>query len=118
MRPPPNLAGRPPGSKNPLTRGAIQAIRSLRYRVPVGTPEPVGVLADEALATVANVMLHAGRGSMSRLAAAKLMREEACGPIAQRFEHSGPGGGPIEVTDAKTRLAAKLRAPSGSRETS
>ena len=54
--PPVNNSGNRKGEKCPLPKGAVAAIRSLRYRVPDTTPAPLAEIADEALDTVVKVM--------------------------------------------------------------
>ena len=89
--PPVNNSGNRKGEKCPLPKGAVAAIRSLRYRVPDTTPAPLAEIADEALDTVVKVM----RGKVPyhemtpRLKAAQIIRDEACGPIPKTVEHQG-----------------------------
>lgn len=84
-------AGRPAGTRNALPLGTVQAVKAMRLRVPDGTPYEAAELADEALGTVVEVM----RGNVwyqaagPRLKAATVLREEICGPLAQKVEHSG-----------------------------
>lgn len=106
--------GRPPGISEALPRNARDAIVGLRHRVPLGTPEPLGELADLAFQTVVDVMrgkFH--KGGVQRLGAAKTVREEICGSTVQKHEHTGAGGGPIsmQVEDARERVRAKLFKP-------
>jgi hypothetical protein len=85
-RPPPGK-GRVVGSKLPLPLGSVASIKGLRYRVPDGTPEPLGEVADEALQAVVDVMRRGvRRGAMAVLGAAKTVREEVCGAITQKHE--------------------------------
>ena len=86
-KPPPPGRGRVAGSTIPLPPGAVSAINGLRYRVPPGTPEPLGQLADDAFDAVVGVMKgqHC-HGAMAVLGAAKTVREEICGAIAQRHD--------------------------------
>lgn len=66
------------------------ALKALRFRVPPGTPEPLADLAGEALETVADVMRgKVYRGGFERLTAARTVREEICGKVADKHEHSG-----------------------------
>lgn len=95
------------GSDGALPHGAVSAIRSLRHRVPEGTPEVLADLAGESLEAIASVM----RGkkcldSFARLNAAKAIREEVCGPVAKKVEHSGEGGGPVRVSINISRQGA------------
>lgn len=92
-------AGRPPG-KAALPYGASSAIKGLRHRVPNGTPEPLAEVADEAFDAIVKVM----RGEVhyteaqTRLRAAKDVREEICGPVAQKHEVAGADGKPLAVS--------------------
>ena len=91
-------AGRPKGSQDKLPRGAVAAIKALRHRVPEGTPEPLADVADEAFATVVEVMRgEVLEGARERLSAAAAVREEVCGPIPKKTEVSGKDGGALEV---------------------
>jgi len=83
--PPPPGTGRIAGTIVPLPPGAVSAINGLRYRVPPGTPEPLGQLADDAFDAVVGVMRGAHPwGAMAVLGAAKVVREEICGAVAQQ----------------------------------
>lgn len=90
-------AGRPEGSNNTLRYGEVKAIRAANLRLPEGADEESHELAGRALQRIADVMecrvshLHAG----NVLKAATRLREEVCGPVAQKLEHSGANGGPI-----------------------
>jgi hypothetical protein len=98
-------AGRKAGGFNALPHGAVEALQSLRHRVPETLPEGLKGVADEAFQRVVDVM----RGdvlpesSHSILAAAKHVREELCGPIAKKLEHSGPNGTALSVSICLTR---------------
>jgi hypothetical protein len=100
--------GRPPGSDNALPLGAVGAIKSLRHRLPEGLPEEVVEVADRAMGTVIAVMdgkiYH---DTMARLGAAKYVREEICGPIAQKIEHTGLEGLAERIREARMRVAAR-----------
>jgi len=65
----------------------VAAIKSLRHRVPKDLPAEVIEVADRALGTVIAVMdgsvVH---DTMSRLSAARYVREEICGAIPQKTE--------------------------------
>lgn len=100
------------GQIQPLTKGSVSAIKGLRWRVPECAPEVLADAADEAFETVVEVMrgnVRKGQ-SMPRLAAARVVREEVCGPLAQRHEHTGVDGKPIEIVDlaALERMAAAV----------
>lgn len=81
-----------------LPAGAVRAMKALRHRVPEDASPEAAAIADEALDTVVEVM----RGNVrdlarERLSAAALVREEVCGPVVKRLEHSGPGGEAIAI---------------------
>ena len=79
--------GRPVGTRNALPKGAVAAIKSLRHRVPAGLPEPIAEIADRAFQTVVDVMDgKVGHEVTARLNAARYLRDETCGPIAQKVE--------------------------------
>lgn len=84
-------AGRPRGTSNPLPLGAVGAIKALGLRVPENTPQRYADDANEAYDTVVSVM----RGEIDpemakvKLSAARVVREEVCGPVKQQVEHSG-----------------------------
>jgi hypothetical protein len=83
-------AGRPKGVREALPRGVVKAIKAMRHRVPEGTRPEVAELADEALATVVDVMRgKVKRFARERLAAASVLREEVCGKASQKLEHQG-----------------------------
>jgi hypothetical protein len=87
-------AGRPPGARNSLPLGAVGALKALRHRVPDGAPAPLADLAGEALEVVASVLrgeVYDAQAAQVRLKAAAMAREEVCGPIKQRVEHSFEG---------------------------
>jgi len=82
-----------------LPRGAVIAIRALKHRVPAGASPEAAELAGEALETVVEVM----RGNVrkltrERLTAAAMLREEMCGPVPKKHEHTGPDGGPVSIS--------------------
>lgn len=93
-------AGRTPGAKDVLPRGAVAAIQAMKHRVPEGTPEALADLADEALNAAVEVMRGdwVVKGASAKLAAAALVREEVCGPIAKKHELTGKDGGALEFT--------------------
>lgn len=62
----------------------------MRWRVPESAPLPAAETAGEAFAALVEVMRKPFvRGSREKLAAAKAIREEVCGPVKQQVEHSG-----------------------------
>ena len=81
-------AGRPAGSRNALPYGAVQALRSMRWRVPADAHPAVAEGADYALARIFDVL--AGRvpahKSTQVLKAAVVIREEFCGPVTRKME--------------------------------
>lgn len=92
-------AGRPKGSDNALEYGQVQALRTLNYRVPETLPAEAAAFANDALIRIVDVMhervpyLQAGHV----LKAATRVREEFCGPLAQKVEHSGADGTPLTI---------------------
>jgi hypothetical protein len=89
-------AGRPPGSKDVLPHGAVAAIKAAGLRVPKDATPAERELADRALVRIADVMEErvSSFGAFSVLTAARGLREEICGKVADKHEH----GGSIEVT--------------------
>lgn len=92
-------AGRPKGSANTLELGEVKALKAIRLRVPKDADPEVAQLADRALQRIVEVMEEGVSPLHSRavLAAATRIREEACGPLTQRLEHTGADGGPLVV---------------------
>lgn len=92
-------AGRKPGSKNTLPQGYVATLKASGLRVPPNATEAERELADVALSRMVDVMMEQvhHKGAYSVLSAARAVREEVCGPVAQKHEHSGEGGGPLEV---------------------
>lgn len=97
-------SGRPEGTPNVLPYGAVVAIEACGLRVPDGTPEDVALLADRALMRIADVMeervdfMRAGHV----LKAATQLRNEVCGPIAQKLE--------VKADDSFAELLKEARA--------
>jgi hypothetical protein len=89
--------GRPRGSNNTLEYGEVKAVKAAGLRVPDTAKPAERELADEALGLLVTVM----RGGVhfmeapTRLKAATRIREEICGPLATKVEHSGKDGGPM-----------------------
>lgn len=96
-------AGRPSGSTNSLPYGAVEAIRSLRLRVPKDAHPDAINLAGEALEAIAKVMRGVVPASAAgnTLKAAALIRNEVCGPVTQKLEHTGAEGGPLQIVVQK-----------------
>lgn len=67
--------------------------------MPPGASEAERSLADDAQQRIIDVMMERGdfRRAASVLKAATHLREEICGSLTQRHEHSGPGGVPLHV---------------------
>lgn len=90
-------AGRPAGSKNVLGFGEVRAIKAARLRVPETATAEAAELADRAQQRIIDVMegsvhyMEAG----NVLKAATRLREEICGPVAQKHEVTGKDGAPI-----------------------
>ena len=92
-------AGRPKGP-SALGYGEAQAVKSLRWRVPENAPDEVKALADRAFQRIAQVMEEGVHPSQCKavLGAATRIREEVCGPLAQKHLVGGdPEGGPLVV---------------------
>lgn len=90
-------AGRPPGAKNALPQGCVAAIKAANLRVPDKAPQAHRDLANRALERIADVMEDkvSSLTAFAVLTAARTLREEVCGPVPKKLEHSGPDGGPI-----------------------
>ena len=82
--------GRAEGQSNALPMGAVAAIRSMRHRIPDDIPTKLAKDADDAYSTIVKVMHGKIKdGVKYRLAAARVVREEICGPIPKTHEHKG-----------------------------
>lgn len=91
-------AGRPKGATNALPAGAVAAIKAARLRVPADATPEAAQLAGRALERIIDVMEdRCGMGSFAVLGAARALREEVCGPLKQKVEHTGAEGGPLVV---------------------
>jgi hypothetical protein len=92
-------AGRPKGSHNALGYGEVQALRTLRHRVPEGTHPQLADVAGEALEKIVAVMREevGWQESAGVLKAATLVRQEVCGPMTSKHEVTGEGGGALVV---------------------
>lgn len=77
----------------------MQALRTLKHRVPDGTHPTLAAVAGEALEKIVSVMREevGWQESAGVLKAATLVRQEVCGPLAQKHEVAGEGGGPLVV---------------------
>lgn len=84
-------SGRKSGTKNALGYGQVKAIKAAGLRVPEDATKEQRELADECLGTMTEVM----RGKIGfkqaphRLKASTAIREEICGAVKQKLEHSG-----------------------------
>lgn len=93
-------AGRPEGSFNALNLGEVGAVKAAGLRVPATASPQERDLADECLDTITRVM----RGQVSyleapvRLKASAVLREEICGPVAQKHELTGKDGERLRVS--------------------
>lgn len=87
-------AGRKPGTRN----GEVRAIKAAGLRVPASASQAEREIADEALQTVYAVMKKPGRGAGYQLQAASMLREEICGPVPKKHEHTGADGKPLSIT--------------------
>lgn len=86
-------AGRKSGTQNTLPYGVVQAVKTSGLRIPQGTDPGHAALADLALekvrAVLAGEVFHINHAGV--LKAATIAREEVCGPVKQRVEHSFEG---------------------------
>lgn len=96
-------AGRKKGGKNALELGEVSAIRVAGMRVPKTASGDELELADAAQQRIIDVMM--GRVHYSAatpiLSSAKHIREEICGPIKQKIEHTGEDGGALNIVIKK-----------------
>ena len=81
-------AGRPPGSRNTLPYGAVQALRAQRLRVPADATPEEAEAAGYAFARVMDVLAGKVRSDKAAtvLKAAVFVREVICGPITRKVE--------------------------------
>lgn len=85
-------AGRPSGVSEPLLRGTAPAVRAVtKLRVPEGASEEHVALADWAQQRIIDVVAGKVLPSLatSTLNGARALREEVCGPVEQKLQHSG-----------------------------
>lgn len=87
------------GSDNALPLGAVKAIKALGLRVPADAPDAHRELADEALQRIVDVMREDVDGFKAGavLKAATHLRDEICGPLAQKLKVAGDKDEPLEV---------------------
>jgi hypothetical protein len=94
-------AGRPTGNKNTLAYGEVKAVKAAGLRVPEGATQEQRELADEALGLLTDILRGKVKRSFRegdkehlavpmdlRMRTATHLREEICGPVKQRVEHS------------------------------
>lgn len=84
-------AGRRQGAPNSLAYGEVKAICVANLRVPEGAAPEAAALADRAQQRLIDVM-EEGVGAFQAshvLKAATRIREEICGPLAQKLDVSG-----------------------------
>lgn len=94
-------SGRKAGGANALPLGVVRTIKSLKHRVPEGTPDELADAAGEALELLASVMrgeVYDSSQAQARLRAAAMFREEVCGKVADKLQHAGEDGGPVRVS--------------------
>lgn len=79
--------------------GTIQAIKALNLRVPENAPEAAKALANRAFERVVDVLEEGVdfRQAGAVLKAATMVREEICGPMAQKHEVAGKDGGALVI---------------------
>ena len=85
------------------------ALKAAGLRVPDGAPESHKALADHALGRICEVMNEqvSPFASHAVLTAARAVREEVCGPLKQKFEHSGPDGKPLQIVINKLPMPSE-----------
>lgn len=110
-------SGRPEGSANTLEYGEVRAVKAAGLRVPESATPEQRELADESLGILVDIMRGKVRRAVReeeegeylavpmdlRMRTATHIREEVCGPLKQRVEHSFDG-----LTDEQ--LEAKFQA--------
>lgn len=101
--------GRAPGQKDPLPRGTVRALKTAHWRVPKDVPSDLGDVADHAFERIVDVLnekvYHKSAGHV--LNAARMVREEVCGPIAQKIAVSGVDGLGDALDEAAKRVKPK-----------
>lgn len=109
-------AGRKAGTKNALALGEVAATKAAGLRVPESATPAQRALADRALQRIAAVMEErvGGFASTAVLKAATHIREEICGAVKQKIEHSGFDTLTDEQLEARFRAAQALVGPATS----
>jgi hypothetical protein len=108
-------AGRPKNAKSVLVYGEAKAIKAAGLRVPDSATEAERALADRAQQRIIDVMEEevGGFSATPVLKAAVHLREEICGPMKQKVEHSF-GDMTDEQLEARYRaLTAKAATDNG-----
>lgn len=108
-------AGRKEGSKNLLGYGEIRAMKASGLRVPESATEKERALADRALERIIHVMEEKVKPfAMSGvLKSATTIREEICGPMKQKVEHTFEGQTDEQLQARLTALLEKAKEPPG-----
>lgn len=106
-------AGRPVGVVEALERGEVAAIRALNLRVPPGADPVAAAVANEAFGTLVDIMRGLVRGpdAALRRSSAKDIREEICGPVAQKVNLADANGEKLTVAVNIVRNVAQERLP-------
>lgn len=107
-------AGRPKDSKNVLGQGETKAIKAAGLRVPESANKAERALADRAQQRIIDVMEEqvGGFSATPVLKAAIHLREEICGAVKQKMEHSFDGVSD-EQLEARFRAITETRPPGG-----
>lgn len=105
-------AGRKPGSKGVLPYGHVQAVKALNWRVPESAPEPAKEVAQRSWDRIVDVLEErvGFQEAGHVLKAATIIREEICGPLKQRVEHSFSDMTDEQLEAKKAELLAKWAA--------
>lgn len=84
-------AGRPAGAKNALPQGSVKAIKAANLRVPKDASPAEREAANHALERIVDVMDErvSSFQAFAVLQAARIVREDICGKVAEKHEHSG-----------------------------
>lgn len=106
-------AGRPPGSNNALPYGVVQAVKALNYRVPEDKPDALKAVANRSFERIIDVLEEkvGFKEATGVLKAATMLREEICGAIAQKHEHSLSAQTDEQVNKRFSEIMAKAAAP-------
>lgn len=113
-------AGRKPGSKNLLALGEVKAVKAAGLRVPDSASKDQRELADESLDTITRIMRGRVHWQMAgpMLKASTHLREEICGAIKQRVEHTLDNQSDEQLQARLNALMAKAKElPGGAGQT-